>query len=335
MSTILAVIIVSLSVLNPSGGFAQQAQNRPEPPEAPELAEARQLSQRVVALAAEKKYDEAIPLARRAVEIREKRLGRDHPLVGDALENLAYLYQVKGKYSQAESLYKRRLSIAEQAYGHDSLRLTATLGQLGWLSYALGDNTQAAELFGRALLITEKALGPAHSDTANALLNLGQFYERSAQYPRALAFYRRALDINEKKLGPEHEDVRALLRKCACALRLDGKAQEAEEFERRSQVREDPERNTRVSGSVLQGHATKRVQPDYPVDAKKARLAGSVVVEVTVDEAGRVINARAICGPGLLIGAAVAAAREWVFSPTQLSGVPVKVIGTITFNFTL
>jgi len=295
------------------------------------------LSQRVVALAAEKKYDEAIPLARRAVEIREKRLGHNHPLVGDALENLAYLYQGKGKYAQAESLYKRRLSIAEEAYGRDSLRLTATLGQLGWLSYALGDNIQAEELFGRALLITEKALGPAHSETANALLNIGQFYERSVQYPKALAFYRRALDIDEKTLGPEHEDVRALLRKCACALRLDGKQQEAEEYERRSQPRReaDPERGTRVMASVLQGHATKRVQPNYPADAKKARLAGSVVVEVTVDEAGRVINAHDICGPGLLIGAAVTAAREWVFSPTQLSGVPVKVIGTITFNFTL
>src|SRR6185503_10862708 len=136
-----------------------------EAAEAPELQEARQLSQRVVALAADKKYDEALPLAKRVLELREKRLGKEHPSVGDALGNLAYLYQEKGKFSEAESLYKRRLSIAEKAFGGDSISLTTTLRQLAWLCYAQGDNIRAEELFGRALLITEKALGPNHTDT--------------------------------------------------------------------------------------------------------------------------------------------------------------------------
>ncbi|HSO73526.1 MAG TPA: energy transducer TonB, partial [Blastocatellia bacterium] len=78
-----------------------------------------------------------------------------------------------------------------------------------------------------------------------------------------------------------------------------------------------------------------RVEPTYPPLAKAARVSGSVVVEVTVDEAGGVISARAMSGHPLLKEAAVSAARGWRFSPTQLSGVPVKVIGTITFNFNL
>ena len=339
--TILALIIVSLSILNASAGLAQrsiqQAQSQSEAAEAPELVEARQLSQRVVVLAAEKKYDEALPLAKRALELREKKLGKEHPSVGDALENLAYLYQQKGKYSEAESLYKRRLSIAEKAFGRDSLRLTSTLGQLAWLSYALRDNGRAEELFVRALLITEKALGPNHAETARALFNIGLFHERATQYGKALAYYRRALDIIQQTLGPEHEEVRSLLGKCACALRLDGKDAEAEEYERRSRVRRDPapESGTRVGGGVLQGHAITRVQPTYPAEAKATGLAGTVVVEVTVDEDGRVINAKVTCGPGLLAGAALTAARQWIFSPTKLSGRPVKVIGTISFHFTL
>jgi len=48
-----------------------------------------------------------------------------------------------------------------------------------------------------------------------------------------------------------------------------------------------------------------------------------------------VISARAISGHPLLKDAAVNAARGWKFSPTMLTGVPVKVIGTITFNFNL
>jgi protein TonB len=86
---------------------------------------------------------------------------------------------------------------------------------------------------------------------------------------------------------------------------------------------------------VLQGSATRRVEPSYPPLAKAARVSGAVVVEVTVDEAGNVISARPVSGHPLLKDAAVAAARGWKFTPTQLSGTPVKVIGTITFNFNL
>jgi protein TonB len=89
----------------------------------------------------------------------------------------------------------------------------------------------------------------------------------------------------------------------------------------------------RKSGGVLQASATRRVEPKMPPLAKAANVTGAVVVEVTVDEDGNVIAARAISGHPLLKDAAVSAAREWKFAPTQLSGVPVKVIGTLTFNF--
>ena len=97
----------------------------------------------------------------------------------------------------------------------------------------------------------------------------------------------------------------------------------------------EPPKIIRKSGGVLQGSATRRVEPSYPPLAKAARVSGAVVVEVTVDEAGNVISARAVSGHPLLKDAAVAAARGWRFTPTQLSGTPVKVIGTITFNFNL
>lgn len=91
----------------------------------------------------------------------------------------------------------------------------------------------------------------------------------------------------------------------------------------------------RKSGGVLQGSAIKRVEPSYPPNARSARIAGIVVVEVTVDEAGKVMAARAISGPPELREASVGAARGWEFSRTTLSKVPVKVIGTITFHFNL
>lgn len=91
----------------------------------------------------------------------------------------------------------------------------------------------------------------------------------------------------------------------------------------------------RKSGGVFAGSAVKRSEPQYPPLAKAARISGSVVVEVTVDEAGNVIAVRDLSGHPLLRSAAMQAARQWKFSPTLLSGQPVKVVGTITFNFNL
>ena len=91
----------------------------------------------------------------------------------------------------------------------------------------------------------------------------------------------------------------------------------------------------RRSGGVLQGAAVKRVHPAYPPLAKTARISGSVTVEVTIDEEGNVISAHAISGHALLKKACEDSALKWKFNPTKLSGEPVKVIGTITFNFTL
>ncbi len=71
-----------------------------------------------------------------------------------------------------------------------------------------------------------------------------------------------------------------------------------------------------VSGGVLQGKAINKIQPPYPPIAKAARAS--------------VMN-----GHPLLRDAALQAARRWTFQPTELSGVPVKVQGILTFNFTL
>ncbi len=89
----------------------------------------------------------------------------------------------------------------------------------------------------------------------------------------------------------------------------------------------------RKSGALLQETAIRKVEPTYPPQAKAARISGSVVVEVMINEDGKVESARAVSGHPLLKGAAVDAAQGWKFKPTRLEGKTVKVIGTLTFNF--
>ena len=90
-----------------------------------------------------------------------------------------------------------------------------------------------------------------------------------------------------------------------------------------------------VSGGVLNGMALALPPPSYPDAARRMRQSGMVQVEVVVDENGKVISARALSGPSILRDVAVEAAYRARFSPTKLSGQPVKVTGQINYNFTL
>jgi len=94
------------------------------------------------------------------------------------------------------------------------------------------------------------------------------------------------------------------------------------------------EAKPRISKGVSMGDAITRVTPIYPSIAKQMNAAGEVQVEITIDETGRVIEARSISGPSVFRLSAEEAARKWVFKPTLLDGTPVRQKGTLTFVFT-
>jgi Ca-activated chloride channel family protein len=98
----------------------------------------------------------------------------------------------------------------------------------------------------------------------------------------------------------------------------------------RMEVSENP-----ISGGVLNGKAVNLPKPAYPAVAKAASASGQVSVQITIDESGKVISATPVSGNPLLHASAVQAAQGARFTPTRLSGRPVKVTGVITYNFDL
>jgi TonB family protein len=88
-----------------------------------------------------------------------------------------------------------------------------------------------------------------------------------------------------------------------------------------------------INGGVLNGKALMLPRPSYPAVARAQHASGTVTVQVTIDEEGNVIEAKAVSGHPLLQPPALLAARQARFSPTKLEGRPVKVTGVITYNF--
>jgi CHAT domain-containing protein/Tfp pilus assembly protein PilF len=152
-------------------------------------------------------YAKAEPLFQRALKIREKALGPDHPSTGMTLSHLATLYESLGDYAKAEPLLQRALKIREKALGPDHSYTAGSLKDLALLYVSMGDYAKAEPLFQRALKIREKALRPDHPDTAEGLAGLGGLYYSLGDYAKAEPLLQRALKIRQKALGADHPDT--------------------------------------------------------------------------------------------------------------------------------
>ncbi|HEX8117466.1 MAG TPA: energy transducer TonB [Pyrinomonadaceae bacterium] len=91
----------------------------------------------------------------------------------------------------------------------------------------------------------------------------------------------------------------------------------------------------RVPSSLISSKTLEKPAPPYPPIAKAAGVQGTVAVQIVIDELGKVVSAKATSGNPLLLNAAVQAAYRARFTPTVLGGQPVKVTGSITYNFVL
>jgi protein TonB len=97
-----------------------------------------------------------------------------------------------------------------------------------------------------------------------------------------------------------------------------------------------PDGPLRVGGDVQAPVIVNRAEPDYTESARKARVAGIVIVEAIIDKHGNVDQVRVVKGlPMGLAEEAVQAVKKWKFKPGTRNGVPVDTIFNLTVNFKL
>ena len=105
------------------------------------------------------RYAEAEPLYQRALAIREKALGPQHPDLANSLNNLAILYQVQGRYEEAETNFVWALVIREDSLGLDHPSVAASLEDYAALLRQIGRSAEATEMDTRAEAIHAKHTG--------------------------------------------------------------------------------------------------------------------------------------------------------------------------------
>jgi tetratricopeptide (TPR) repeat protein len=192
-----------------------------------ELKEAWNLNEEVGQLYRAGRYAQALPLAQKALQIRYKDLGPEHPETAISLTTLGLLYQEMGSLDEALPLLERALKIREKAIGRENPDTATSVNNLAELYRLRGTPDKALPFFERALRIRERVQGPEHPDTASSLNTLAAFYQDKGDYDQALPLYERALKIREKALTSNHPDTAASLNNLAELYRLRGAFEKA------------------------------------------------------------------------------------------------------------
>jgi TonB family protein len=301
-----------------------------------ELQEASTLTEAATKLFNQGKYEEAIPPAKRALEIRERLLPRADPRISSSLSNLGEIYLGKKDYKRAREVFQRLLQIQEEVFGREDVNLAFTLDRLAVLHFVAGNYGETEAAYKRSLALREKGLGANDAQVAQAWFALGEFYRFRRQLEPALSSYKRALSTYAQVSGVMTREFERASDGFAC---LGYDHRKPELFKELAAIRKQLSGRDASSepeaGMVLNGRALTMPQPDYPDAARQRRLVGTVVVKVEIDETGKVVNATDMCqGPPFLSEASVAAAWKARFSPTMISGKPVRVKGVIQYNFT-
>ena len=157
-----------------------------------DAADAASLNQQVNELSKQGRYSEALPVAQKALALREKALGPDNADVALSLYTLATLYQKLMRYADAEPLFKRNLAILEKLFGPDNANVATSLNNLAALYKLQSRYADAEALYKRSVAIWEKV----RLDDLNFAITLSNFadlYGAQARYAEAEPLYKRSL----------------------------------------------------------------------------------------------------------------------------------------------
>jgi len=177
---------------------ASPSQATPNSGQAGDVPEARALSEKVKELRKAGKYDDALPLAQRALTIREKALGPEHAEVATSLLSLGYVWFGKEWWYNALTTFQQALKIREKVLGPEHPDTAASLRAIALVYRVLGFYDRALPLAQRDLKITEKVKGPEHPDTADSIDNLAWIYLEIGAFEQALPLAQQALRVREK-----------------------------------------------------------------------------------------------------------------------------------------
>jgi TonB family protein len=277
-------------------------------------------------------YEVAQKLLEGSLAIRQQVGGTGSPVYIAGLVKLGQLAAERNRTDEAEAFYGKAASLG------NGPEVSPALLYLGMKAYTSGDNAAADDYFQRILNndASGKLAGPAMTWLA------GVRRHHPGRELEVEALYQRALAIEE----PKSLDTMNTIANYAGFLRTQHRTDEARELELRAlelrrSIPSSANAGTgtpafRVGGSVTSPALIAKVEPEYSEEARKAKIAGTVLLFIVVNPDGRASNLRVVRSlEPSLDQKAIEAVAKWRFRPGAKDGMPVPVQATIEVNFRL
>ncbi|HEX7423328.1 MAG TPA: serine/threonine-protein kinase, partial [Terriglobales bacterium] len=173
-------------------------------------------------------HKEARPQLERALELRRRVLGVEHPKTLETLFRIGSLTLVEGKYAQAETIFSQALDSRRRVLGpEDPSTLESMMGLANNYRFQ-GKYAQAEALSSQTLEIQRRVLGPEHRKTLETMNILAVAYYMQGKYVQAEALYSQTLEAQRRVLSPEHPSTLRIMNNLAGAYYSQGKYMQAE-----------------------------------------------------------------------------------------------------------
>jgi eukaryotic-like serine/threonine-protein kinase len=181
-------------------------------------------------------YPRGESLMSRAVDIRRRLLGPEHPDTLQSMSELGKILGVESRWSEEEKLDREVLEIRRRLLGPQNPATSEAMLNLARCLNAEGRYPEAAKLQREALESLRRVFGPADPETLNAMRVLSRILADAGEYPEAERLNRELLDLRRRLQGPDHPDTVMTLSNLGWVLCREGRFTEAESFLREAVV---------------------------------------------------------------------------------------------------
>ena len=228
-------------------------------------------------------YPEARQQLERALEIRKRVLGAEHPDTLEAMQTLGVLYMHAHDERRSEVVLTDLLRIRRRLLGNQHPDTLGTMSDLANAIGGQGDWARGAALLEELLENERRTLGEQHAETLVAMNNLSTYYTNLGRYARAAELLRKAVDAKQRSLGADHPSTLLSMNNLAVAYRKMGKYAEAEallgkvlESRRRTEGAEHPDTLASMNSLALLYQAQARYEDAEPLLTQALEIARRV-----------------------------------------------------------
>ena len=161
-----------------------------------------------VLLRRQKKYDEALEIYKKALDIDLEIYGNNHPSVGRVYGNIGNIYMETKRYAEAENYLLKSIQILGAVYGPNNTLVAGSYSNMGALEAFQEKWQDAITYYRKALDLLLGLIGDSHPQTALAYQGLGFCYAKSGDTEKGIQFLEKALTIMKEKMGENHPYIK-------------------------------------------------------------------------------------------------------------------------------